>query len=784
MTSKSVNSNTVTPTLKEYVFGAHLGQGTYGVVYKACKRGSRGKELFAIKCVPKKTSKASADNLISEISILKKIKGDFIVELHDFHWDHFYIYLIFEYCDAGDLRHYLVKHKCLHEELVKHFLQHLASALHVLRANSVAHFDLKPHNLLLAHRADGSLILKVADFGFAQHLFDNDEVSTLCGSPLYMAPEIFLKRKYDARVDLWSTGVILYECLFGEAPFKADTVELVAKKIISKEKFKIPGKSKTNVSSSCRDLLSRLLEKDPEKRISFQDFFEHSFIDLEHMPSKASYDKCAKLIQQAVELDKAGSYSEACDHYIAGLQYALPIITWGTGSPDFKKELDTFRLRVQSYVKRAEELKRKCHVSNLTGEEEMAFLTAFDEAEEGDSLAECGLSSEALNKYTKALDVLVPIVSRFEGAEKENIYKAVQQWIERAEKLKLACDDRQEISSEIACSDESQNRTLTSSLNDTSRRRRKRPSLKLLPKTDKDFSYSDNCRVHLEPQFSKCQPRDMIISQFCSPVRLPHCIAQLVSTSSKKQSYSYQGLNMFAALFCACLVVVQASQPETAGPTTTSKAKVILSGDSLTALSFTRDGQWGSLLQNRLGKAAQVVNNGLSGYTSRDYLARLPKLFQKTINFDDVACVTVLLGTNDCLKLAADRAVSTSEYMTNLANIVQFFVDKGLAKDRIVLITPPPFYIEKFNRRAKGGRTATMGRNNRTIEYVEACLEVGKALQVEALNLHQAFTRDSRGEALVTDGIHFSAEGSKLLFQHLWPLVESKVLKHTGIEEL
>ncbi|KAI1308687.1 Isoamyl acetate-hydrolyzing esterase 1 -like protein [Halotydeus destructor] len=207
-------------------------------------------------------------------------------------------------------------------------------------------------------------------------------------------------------------------------------------------------------------------------------------------------------------------------------------------------------------------------------------------------------------------------------------------------------------------------------------------------------------------------------------------------------------------------------------------------------MSFN-DGQWGQSLRDRLQGNVDVVNRGFGGYTSRLCLAMLPELFPETFNFDDVACLTILLGTNDCIKHEAHLSVTTAEYMTNMAAIIQFFVDRGLTKDRIILITPPPFYTDKFNRWLEmtmpelfvGGDTSHRTFNNRSIEYAEACLEVGSVTQVNTLNLNQIFTRDPRGDYLVTDGIHFSIEGSQLLFSNLWPMMKPKIVKHIGTDQ-
>lgn len=98
-----------------------------------------------------------------------------------------------------------------------------------------------------------------------------------------MAPEILLKNRYDAKADLWSIGVILYECLFGKAPYSSKTLQELLEKIKRKQKIDIPKNSK--ISQECEDLLSRLLNHCPEKRISFEDFFNHDFLDLKHAPS-------------------------------------------------------------------------------------------------------------------------------------------------------------------------------------------------------------------------------------------------------------------------------------------------------------------------------------------------------------------------------------------------------------------------------------------------------------------------------------------------------------------
>uniref|UniRef100_H3D300 non-specific serine/threonine protein kinase n=1 Tax=Tetraodon nigroviridis TaxID=99883 RepID=H3D300_TETNG len=192
------------PKLADFILTERLGSGSYATVYKAYrKRNSR--EVVAVKVVAKKSlNKASTENLLTEIEILKSVRHPHIVQLKDFQWDAENIYLILEWCSGGDLSRFIRSRRILPERVARRFLQQIACALQFLHERNISHLDLKPQNILLC----GS-VLKLADFGFAQYMSPWDEHSVLRGSPLYMAPEMVCRRQYDSR-DLWSVGVILY----------------------------------------------------------------------------------------------------------------------------------------------------------------------------------------------------------------------------------------------------------------------------------------------------------------------------------------------------------------------------------------------------------------------------------------------------------------------------------------------------------------------------------------------------------------------------------------------
>lgn len=144
------------------------------------------------------------------------------------------------------------------------------------------HRDLKPQNILLNFRVDKSLAtnkdiqLKIADFGFARFLQEGVMAATLCGSPLYMAPEVIMSQHYDKKADLWSIGTIAYQCLTGKAPFTADSPQAL-KQFYEKHVNLVPDIPQST-SQQLRDLLIKMLKRNPSDRINFEDFSTHKFL--------------------------------------------------------------------------------------------------------------------------------------------------------------------------------------------------------------------------------------------------------------------------------------------------------------------------------------------------------------------------------------------------------------------------------------------------------------------------------------------------------------------------
>lgn len=317
-------SHTSSQMIGEYIVDQEIGKGSFATVFKAHHKQSNSNEFVAIKVIERqKLNKKLLENLSLEISILKSIRHPNIVRLYEVYHSNRFVYLIMEYCAGGDLAYLLsiirkekkkkrketsfkvnnsFQQLGLDESIVQRFVFDLGSALECLRSHSLIHRDLKPQNLLLSQNTDlTQAILKIADFGFARYVSTNSMADTLCGSPLYMAPEILRYEKYDAKADLWSVGAITYEMIFGKPPFRAQNHLQLLKKIDStpitdilpiissntglchslpnslSQQYPIPQHG-TDASPICIDLLQCLLRKNPLERIGFEEFFMHPFL--------------------------------------------------------------------------------------------------------------------------------------------------------------------------------------------------------------------------------------------------------------------------------------------------------------------------------------------------------------------------------------------------------------------------------------------------------------------------------------------------------------------------
>ncbi|KAJ2615488.1 Serine/threonine-protein kinase [Coemansia sp. RSA 1365] len=280
MTDNDSNSSGVsqrqraTVVIGDYELGVQIGRGSFATVYKGVNKS--------------------------------------IVELIDCLKSRNHIHLVMEYCSLGDLAGYMRKsreHQVLRNNygglnmnIARSFVRQLGTAMRFLRSHNIIHRDIKTQNILLQppptedyvmgeSEARGMIpCIKVADFGFARSLPSTALAETLCGSPLYMAPEILHYKPYGPEADLWSIGAVTYEIMAGKPPFHASNhVELARVIERTNDNIVFPDEKRPantdaknellSLDPVLKDLVRRLLKMNPDDRMQFSDFFAHPALE-------------------------------------------------------------------------------------------------------------------------------------------------------------------------------------------------------------------------------------------------------------------------------------------------------------------------------------------------------------------------------------------------------------------------------------------------------------------------------------------------------------------------
>ncbi|XP_022108847.1 serine/threonine-protein kinase 36-like [Acanthaster planci] len=245
-----------------------IGEGSFGKVYKGRKKYT-GK-VVALKFIPKLgRSEKDLENLRREIEIMRELHNENIIEMLDSFETEKEVVAVTDYAE-GELFQILEDDGSLPEHQVQTIAAQLVSALHYLHSHRILHRDMKPQNILLGKGG----VAKLCDFGFARAMSINTLVLTsIKGTPLYMAPELVEEKPYDHTADLWSLGCILYELFVGTPPFYTNSIFQLVSLII-----KDPVKWPKNMSPEFKDFLQGLLTKNPRARLSWPHLLHHPFI--------------------------------------------------------------------------------------------------------------------------------------------------------------------------------------------------------------------------------------------------------------------------------------------------------------------------------------------------------------------------------------------------------------------------------------------------------------------------------------------------------------------------
>lgn len=255
-------------SLKDFDIGKRLGSGKFGKVFLARERKS--KFVVALKVLSKAQLEESRveHQLRREIEIQTHLRHPNILRLYGYFYDHSRVYLILEYAAKGELYKILKKMGRFDEKRAAYYVKCVADALRYLHKKHVIHRDIKPENLLLALKGE----VKIADFGWSVHA-PSKRRNTLCGTLDYLSPEMIEGKSHDENVDVWSVGVLAYEFLTGSPPFEAEGQQETCRRIREME-FTFPD----YISEEAKDLISRILVRDPKARLSLDEVLQHPWI--------------------------------------------------------------------------------------------------------------------------------------------------------------------------------------------------------------------------------------------------------------------------------------------------------------------------------------------------------------------------------------------------------------------------------------------------------------------------------------------------------------------------
>lgn len=255
-------------TLEDFDIGRPLGKGKFGNVYLA--REKKSKFIVALKVLFKSQLQKNGveHQLRREIEIQAHLRHDNILRLYGYFHDETRVYLILEYASRGELYKELQKHTRFDEPRAAKYIHDLSKALVYCHSMKVIHRDIKPENLLLGYYGE----LKIADFGWSVHA-PSSRRATMCGTLDYLPPEMIANKKYDEKVDLWSLGILTYEFIVGKPPFESATTAETYQKI-SKVDLRFP----SYISPPAKDIISKLLKKNPNDRLTLQGILEHPWV--------------------------------------------------------------------------------------------------------------------------------------------------------------------------------------------------------------------------------------------------------------------------------------------------------------------------------------------------------------------------------------------------------------------------------------------------------------------------------------------------------------------------
>ncbi|KAL1211157.1 Calcium-dependent protein kinase 25 [Cardamine amara subsp. amara] len=268
---------TKTGHLKEYYnLGSKLGHGQFGTTFVCVEKGT-GVE-YACKSIPKRKleNEEDVEDVRREIDIMKHLLGQpNVISIKGAYEDSVAVHMVMELCRGGELFDRIVERGHYSERKAVHLAKVILGVVQTCHSLGVMHRDLKPENFLFVNDQEDSP-LKAIDFGLSMFLKPGESFTDVVGSPYYIAPEV-LNKNYGPEADIWSAGVMIYVLLSGSAPFWGETEEDIFNEVLEGE-LDLSSDPWPKVSESAKDLIRKMLERNPKQRLTAQQVLCHPWI--------------------------------------------------------------------------------------------------------------------------------------------------------------------------------------------------------------------------------------------------------------------------------------------------------------------------------------------------------------------------------------------------------------------------------------------------------------------------------------------------------------------------
>ncbi|KAL7851583.1 hypothetical protein AOLI_G00219390 [Acnodon oligacanthus] len=263
-----------------YEIGEILGSGHFGQVRELRERASG--VCWAGKFVKLRRSVSSRLGLERktverEVEILQALQHNNIMALKDVFESRAEVVLVVELIRGGELFDFIAEKENLMENDAIEFLKQILKGVAFMHNKQIAHFDLKPENIMLSDKKAEHPEIKIIDFGLAQRLTPGEEYRSLCGTPQYIAPEVINYEPLSTASDMWSIGVITYILLSGMSPFQGDLDEETLRNIVDM-KYEFEDQYFSQTSDMAKDFIEKLLIKDPSERMTAEECLLHPWI--------------------------------------------------------------------------------------------------------------------------------------------------------------------------------------------------------------------------------------------------------------------------------------------------------------------------------------------------------------------------------------------------------------------------------------------------------------------------------------------------------------------------